>query len=327
MANVAWRSALVRCGLTREAIHAINEEGYADTDDLDLVTKETTHTLVNNLRKSKEIIVPVPNPNHVTARSGSAPDLKAYMIRLRNLSDGDDKDSAKLVAKPSKFSNDTRFPSWQRKLENYLGNKTGKTGTPLSYVIREDDAVPTAAELTLLATAHERAIMSTNLTGPSYESDNGLVWGLLQELREGGPVWSFIAKSSTARNGREAFKALVVHYEGAAHQSCSKQAAYVIIANSTCDGERKHHSFEMFINKLTSAYQDLSDYKEDVAEGKKVRDFLEAIKTPALDAGKAQVIAAETGTGLRFRMMSSAYQFRVTGNSGVHVIRTPSHAK
>eukprot|EP00978_Attheya_sp_CCMP212_P011710 scaffold29027_cov27-Attheya_sp.AAC.2 len=47
----------------------------------------------------------------------------------------------------------------------------------------------------------------------------------------------------------------------------------------------------MFINKLTVAYQDLSDYKEDVAEGKKVRDFLEAIKTPALDAGKAQVIA------------------------------------
>eukprot|EP00978_Attheya_sp_CCMP212_P009198 scaffold21699_cov38-Attheya_sp.AAC.1 len=74
-------------------------------------------------------------------------------------------------------------------------------------------------------------------------------------------------------------------------QSRSKQAAYVIIANSTYDDERKHHSFEMFINKLTAAYQDLSDYKEDVAEGKKVRDFLEAIKTPALDAGKAQVIA------------------------------------
>eukprot|EP00978_Attheya_sp_CCMP212_P005365 scaffold12016_cov65-Attheya_sp.AAC.1 len=47
----------------------------------------------------------------------------------------------------------------------------------------------------------------------------------------------------------------------------------------------------MFINKLTAAYQDLSDYKEDVAEGKKVRDFLDAIKTPALDTGKAQVIA------------------------------------
>eukprot|EP00978_Attheya_sp_CCMP212_P046006 scaffold369172_cov24-Attheya_sp.AAC.1 len=33
MAGVAWRSALDRCGLTREAIHAICEEGYADTDD------------------------------------------------------------------------------------------------------------------------------------------------------------------------------------------------------------------------------------------------------------------------------------------------------
>ena len=83
----------------------------------------------------------------------------------------------------------------------------------------------------------------------------------------------------------------MIHYEGAAQQSLSKQAAYVVIANSTYDGERKHHSFDMFINKLTSAYQDLSDYKEEVAEGKKVRDFLEAIKTPALDSGKSQVIA------------------------------------
>eukprot|EP00978_Attheya_sp_CCMP212_P003439 scaffold7120_cov60-Attheya_sp.AAC.2 len=159
---------------------------------------------------------------------------------------------------------------------NYLGDKTGKTGTtPLVYVIQEDDAVPTAAEITLLATAqHERAIMSMDLAGPSYEADKGRVWELLQELScEGGAAWSFIAKSS------------------AAQQSRSKQVEYVIIANSTYDGERRHHSFEMFINKLTSAYQDLSDYKEDVAEGKKVRDFLEAIKTPALDAGKAQVIA------------------------------------
>eukprot|EP00978_Attheya_sp_CCMP212_P021963 scaffold64796_cov27-Attheya_sp.AAC.1 len=61
-----------------------------------------------------------------------APELIAFMIRLRNPSDVDDKDTAKLVAKPSKFSNDTRVPSWQRKLTNYLGDKTGKTGTPLS---------------------------------------------------------------------------------------------------------------------------------------------------------------------------------------------------
>eukprot|EP00978_Attheya_sp_CCMP212_P011201 scaffold27471_cov46-Attheya_sp.AAC.1 len=37
-----------------------------------LFNKETIRTLVNNLRKRKEIIVPpVPNPNHVKARSGS----------------------------------------------------------------------------------------------------------------------------------------------------------------------------------------------------------------------------------------------------------------
>jgi hypothetical protein len=48
----------------------------------------------------------------------------------------------------------------------------------------------------------------------------------------------------------------------------------------------------MFIHKLTGAYQDLSDYTKEAAEGKKIRVFIEAIKTSMLDAGgKAQVIA------------------------------------
>eukprot|EP00978_Attheya_sp_CCMP212_P026296 scaffold86214_cov67-Attheya_sp.AAC.1 len=71
MAGVAWRSGLDRYGLTCEAIHAICEEGYGDTDDLDLVSRDTIRGLVSSLRKMKEIIVPVPNPNHVMARSGA----------------------------------------------------------------------------------------------------------------------------------------------------------------------------------------------------------------------------------------------------------------
>jgi hypothetical protein len=70
MAAVAWRSALDRCGLIRAAIYAICEEGYEDTDDLDCVNKDTICSLISTLRKRKEIVVPAPNPNHVTARSG-----------------------------------------------------------------------------------------------------------------------------------------------------------------------------------------------------------------------------------------------------------------
>eukprot|EP00978_Attheya_sp_CCMP212_P024825 scaffold78647_cov49-Attheya_sp.AAC.1 len=69
------------------------------------------------------------------------------MIHLCNKSDKDEKDLGKLVAKPTKFKNDSHFPSWNHKLTDYLGNKLGKTGTPLSYVIRADDAVPDAAVL------------------------------------------------------------------------------------------------------------------------------------------------------------------------------------
>ena len=232
MAQVAFRSALDRCGLNRAAIAAVVDEGYSDTEDLDLVTRETLRGLVSSLRKRKEIVVPVPNPHHVTARGGAvhipsntenklyafhhwvrirsdrgeaitaglftAAEMKVYMIRLRDSSGGDEKDRGDLVAKPLKFTHDTKFPSFDRKLLNYLNDKLGKTGTPLSYVLRESDAVLPAAELAILATAHERLVLSTNLAGPSYEIDNGRVWGLLQELCEGGPAWSFIAKFANA---------------------------------------------------------------------------------------------------------------------------------
>eukprot|EP00957_Ditylum_brightwellii_P133457 10174885-Ditylum_brightwellii.AAC.1 len=232
MAQVAFRSALDRCGLTRAAITAVVGEGYADTEDLNLVTRKTLRGLVSSLCRRKEIVVPVPNPHHVTARSRAvripsntenklyafhhwvricsdrgeaitaglftAAEMKAYMICLRNSSGGDEKDRGDLVAKPLKFTHDTKFPSFDRKLLNYLNDKLGKTGTPLSYVLRELDAVLPTAELANLATAHERLVMGTNLAGPSYEIDNGRVWGLLQELSEGGPAWSFIAKFATA---------------------------------------------------------------------------------------------------------------------------------
>jgi hypothetical protein len=128
-------------------------------------------------------------------------DLWAYMICIHNSSNGNatNKDSGELVAKPTKFLNDNRFPSWNRKLTNYIGNKMGKTGTTLSYVIREDDAVPSDAVLT--PDHPTKQIMA--LCGDCY--------------------------MSTSWNGCEAFKALVVHYEGATQQSRSDQAAYVII--------------------------------------------------------------------------------------------------
>jgi hypothetical protein len=112
---------------------------------------------------------------------------------------------------------------------DYLGNKLGKTGTSLSYVIQADDAVPDAAVdlLTAIAMTHEKAIKSTNFDRPSYEADNGHMWGWLLELCEGGTVWSFIFKSSMARNGCGAYKAPVVHYKGAEHISHAPSRIYM----------------------------------------------------------------------------------------------------
>ncbi len=68
-----------------------------------------------------------------------------------------------------------------------------------------------------------------------------------------------------------------------------KQEAYTILETVHYKHELATFSFEHFTGLLTRAYNDLQRYGEAVLESKKVRDLLNAITDPKLDAAKQAV--------------------------------------
>ena len=70
----------------------------------------------------------------------------------------------------------------------------------------------------------------------------------------------------------------------------TKQEAYDDM-NTTFTSQRRNATFEMYVNKHTSAHQTLEEYGEPQPESKKVDAFLKGIldKSPSMSAGLANV--------------------------------------
>jgi hypothetical protein len=101
---------------------------------------------------------------------------------------------------------------------------------------------------------------------------------------------------NAARNGREAWKALVEHFEGEAQRDRVKDAAYAAIAAAKYHGEKKRFTFETYVTIHQDAYADLEQYGEVISEEKRVRDLLTNVKdtSPAATAAKGTILATPT---------------------------------
>jgi hypothetical protein len=97
----------------------------------------------------------------------------------------------------------------------YLHSKIGQGSIPLAYIIREHDFVPPDA---MYMTTHEQLVNHAILVGPKFNTNNGIVFDLLQSLTLNGPAWSWISAYQRSHDGRAAWKALVTYYEGDAMQ-------------------------------------------------------------------------------------------------------------
>eukprot|EP00957_Ditylum_brightwellii_P133054 10145523-Ditylum_brightwellii.AAC.1 len=63
---------------------------------------------------------------------------------------------------------------YKKLIENYLDAKRGMEGSPLSYVIKKDDAaIINTTDLVALKTNHKMLIYGTEMSGTAYETDNG----------------------------------------------------------------------------------------------------------------------------------------------------------
>jgi hypothetical protein len=65
-----------------------------------------------------------------------------------------------------------------------------------------------------------------------------------------------------------------------------KDAAYAAIAQAHYFGGCKKFSFEMYVTIHQDAYEDLEQYGQMISADKQVRDLLQGIKDPKLNAAK-----------------------------------------
>jgi hypothetical protein len=172
------------------------------------------------------------------------------------------------------FKKDTKWRPWKESVDTYLHSRIGQASIPLAYIIREHDVAPPDA---VYLTTHEELVNRAILVGPEFNTNNGIVYNLLQSLTLNGPAWSWISAYQCTRNGRAAWRALITYYEGDAMQMHSKQQCYDAITKANYQGPRRNFDFSSYVAIHQQAYQDLECLGEPVPEYKKVRDFVQGI--------------------------------------------------
>lgn len=94
-----------------------------------------------------------------------------------------------MVKMPEAFKKDTKWKQWKESVLTCLHSKSGQANIPLAFIVRENDL---PAPGTIYATVHDQLVESAILHGTEYNTNNGMVYDLLQSLTLNGPAWSWV---------------------------------------------------------------------------------------------------------------------------------------
>ena len=165
----------------------------------------------------------------------------------------------------------TDYKNWIKKVENYLDSRTGKSGVPLSYVIRPADANPAEAP-----DEYTRVMWAASFHTQQYREDNREVYHLFKDLvtKTEGATWFEKVKDG---DGRAAHLLLREHYVGEAHDMRRAAAANAKLETLFWKSEASF-SFEKYLTRLNEAFKELEDAGQALWETQKVNHLLKGIQ-------------------------------------------------
>jgi len=265
---------------SREQCAKLREEGYSSLSDLVNWKFKEIRSLLKDLsnrpstrggqqfgdRKIKELQALY---WFITDRSrrGLSFDLDLYKqeatqyISFAEIDSEIDKDEA--ADKPDKF----KYSSWNKWKESvyiYLDSIISKNGAPLSYVIRKD--LDEGIEWESLDRKTQQ-IYTASLEGSMFNIDSKRVLTLLKELCLDTEAETWFRN---IKCGREAMKALQIHYDGPDESKRRKEEARSKLKNVYYKHEGTF-PFEKFVTNLYDAFQILEKYGEPLYEQEKLR--------------------------------------------------------
>ena len=211
---------------------------------------------------------------------------QAQLMRQSLEDEAREKDS--LAKLPDKFKVAAQWKIFAEAIETYLSQILGSGRVPLSYVICRTVLAPIGQAY---GTEQARMIALAPLNGASYQRDNARVYGIIKQLVLEGPGRTYILRFDGAADGRSAWLALRDHYEGDGFRNRNVDDAYTLLDKLSYAGEKKGFTFEKFVERHMECFLELARFDEPILESKKVRDFLNRISAPELQASVQQVRA------------------------------------
>ena len=178
---------------------------------------------------------------------------------------------------PGRLQTEKDWEKWSKKFKNYLSTIPGVFGIPLSYVIREnDDAAPEGHDNFMM-----KCVACASLEGPKFEADARQVHQIIMACVEGENSEEWVKKTKKKQDGRQDFKSLHAHYEGAGRASRRIAHAEQIKENTFYKSERAM-PFSLFLNRLQTMFNIYEEEEEPIPPNAKVRLLYEKIQHPKL---------------------------------------------
>jgi hypothetical protein len=287
------KEALIRLGLTDVSAREFTNNGITSLDRLCMLTPEALTQLIKQVHWDNQgvgLFIPFfsqqyihaiyfwANRMYILGLPYRIEDVNEALANIWNEALKSENESRNLpsdiIKSLNPFKKETKWCSWKENVITYLNSKRGQGGIPLSYVIHEND-VP-KIQLTYLM-VHEQLISCAILTGTEFNTNNGMVFDLLQSLTLNGPAWTWINAFQITWDGQNAWKSLLNFCEGDSTKTRNKQECYDAIAKANYQGPKRNFDFNTYMSIHQHAHQDLIRLGEPIPENKKVWDFLNGI--------------------------------------------------
>ena len=175
---------------------------------------------------------------------------------------------------PEKFSYDN-WIDWQQSVITFFKSKKSiNPAIPLYYVIRPEPRVTPDDEMTPV----DEIIYNAAHAGRAYSTDNREVHRVLDELTLGTDAADWIKSFRRQHDGRAAWNALCMHYDGPAEGDKRVTVARANIESAFYKNESTF-SFEKYSTRLKKAFDTLRQYNQPKSSKEEVDILLKGVNT------------------------------------------------
>lgn len=185
------------------------------------------------------------------------PVIKNFTQQWKVLKDRKEDDSPEVP----KVSKALPIIKWSEAFMDYLSRKVGLRCIPLSYVVRETEAVPAIAPVLALDLPHseqfgsveEDLIQRASHTHPLFRDDNAQVYYDVEEGLRGTSYLASIKPHQRAKNGRGAYRSIVSQYAGADKWQAELKKQEDVVHNRIWKGQ-SNFTLDKFVAQHRNAY-------------------------------------------------------------------------